>query len=203
MKSIFVFLLSLVICCTACAMPKAALNTTHRLQVQKEAGIAICSATAVGKHTLVTAAHCDSITGVVLVDGELTVITDKIFDNYDHEFMVVKTTFKHIARFANTKAKVGHNYWICGNPRGIPRILREGVFSGNFVVTDPVPGIMDGLYNIHMYDMNTAAGDSGAAVFNSSGEIVDIVSVSFIDNGFHLMGAFELHFTSVDLLRIK
>ena len=79
-KSFSVFLLSLVLTCAAFAVPRSALNTTHRLQVPKDTGIAICSATAVGKHTLLTAAHCDSESGIIMVDGELAVITDKVFD---------------------------------------------------------------------------------------------------------------------------
>lgn len=203
MKSFAVILLSLVLTCAAFAVPKSALNTTHRLQVTKDTGIAICSTTAVGKHTLLTAAHCDSPSGVVMVDGELAVITGKVFDGNDHELMIVDKTFRHFARFAETKVKIGQRVWIRGNPKGIPNMLREGIFSGSFKVTAPVPGIMDGVYFIHMYNLNSTGGDSGAAVFNNNGEIVDVVSVSYLDENFHLMGAFELNFKETDLAKIK
>jgi hypothetical protein len=202
-KSLSVFLLSLIICCTACNPTKIAINTSHRIEITEGYGTKICSATAVGKHTLLTATHCDSENNVVIIDGESTIIIEKVFDHYDHELMIVKTEFKHFARFSNEKARIGQHVWICGNPKGLPNIVREGTFAGSISETDPAPGILNGVYDIYLYDLNSTNGDSGSAIFNSFGEIVDVDSISYVYNSFHLAGAFALHFNKNDLSKIK
>jgi hypothetical protein len=184
-------------------MPKSALKTAHRLEIPKILGTAVCSGTAVGKHTILTAAHCNPDTDVVVIDGTPSTITNRVFDGYDHELITVTTSFKHFSYFVPAKVKLGQEVWILGNPKGIPFMLRRGIFAGIFKVSAPVPGIMDGTYSMHMYDINSTNGDSGSAVFNKRGEIVDVLSVSFLSDGFHLMGAFELHFNEADLANIE
>lgn len=76
-----------------CALPVHMVrNTTHRLTIHNE----VCSATAVGHHTLLTASHCMR-GGPVMIDGTAIVITEIMQDGHDHTLIVTPHKFKHRA----------------------------------------------------------------------------------------------------------
>lgn len=177
-------------------MPKQVLTSTHRTQmtVDNPDGTrdgAICSATAIGPHSLLTAAHCDLGASIVLVDGALVAIVERIGDGNDHVIYITNATFDKFTPLVPTEdLKVGDEVWLRGNPAGLNQLVRRGVFSGVIVNDGEV---------IHMFDINGWHGDSGAAIFNSKGKIVAVVTYGFSAGGFDMIGTLQIRFTYAQL----
>lgn len=126
----------------------------------------ICSGTAVGAHTLLSATHCfEDKTGWLLVNdvrADYTVVAD---DGNDHVFVRISTRLRHTASLG-PKPKQGDEVFTHGNPDGYKDLLIIG----------RVAGWVDGDMEL---DSNNWHGDSGAAVFDSMGRIVGVVDQEF------------------------
>lgn len=126
----------------------------------------VCSGTAVGAHTLLSAAHCfRDKTGWMLVNdvrADYVVIAD---DGNDHVLVRISTRQAHVAELG-PKPKQGDVVFTHGNPGGYKDLLIVG----------RVAGWVDGSMEI---DSNNWHGDSGAAVFDHAGRIVGVVSQQF------------------------
>jgi hypothetical protein len=171
-----------------------------------------CSATAIAPHAILTASHCEMPTSVVAVDGGdgLMEIQGTIRDGFDHTIYEVSGTFKNYAEFSSARVSVGDDIFLFGNPGELNDILRKG-----YVAKAPLENIGDfqrfmlgPIADQVTYDFNGYFGDSGAAIFNSNGEITGVVSqiLSQSEPSSHggavsqnFMLGYTLHFTADQL----
>jgi hypothetical protein len=177
-------------------MPKPVLSTTHRteMSVDRPSGHegTICSATAIGPHALLTATHCDLGSALVTIDdGVPTAIISRTNDRDDHTIYFVAATFPAWAHLSTSRPNIGDEVWLRGNPDGLNQLVRRGILSGYVVNVDEI---------VQMFDINGWQGDSGSAIFNSSGEIIAVVSYGFVAGGFTMLGCLELRFSQTQLL---
>jgi hypothetical protein len=135
-----------------------------------------CSATAIGPHALLTASHCEKPDGFVTVDGEKGVpIVKVIRDGDDHSILFLEpksVRFLYTARFVNRPLKVGEFVFIWGNPgdSGVQfvAILRTGKFEAQNIFKNRITDV---------FDLACEHGDSGSAIFDINGNIVDVLSI--------------------------
>lgn len=169
MKTLALLLASLLVAgCSGCAsVDYAAVKpATVRLEFRSFAGTGICSGTAVGAHTILTATHCfDSPAGTMHVDGIESGYVIVADDGQDHVFVRVTARQDHVAK-RGLKPKQGDTVYMHGNPSGYADLLRVGYVAG-------------WVENAMMVDANNFKGDSGSAVFDRHGRIVGVVSQIF------------------------
>lgn len=142
-------------------------RTEHQLDL---AG-GTCTATAVGAHTLLTAAHCLSGDHVTGVDGKPARSLWVAEDGHDHALIGVDIGFPD---HADSRASVvqGEQIFMLGNPGDVTDIYRIGYVAGVHRVQDD---------SVTLYQLPVFFGDSGSAIFDESGRIVGVLS------GFHAM----------------
>lgn len=178
--------------CTSCTTvqpkdtPRAIVDqeTTLRLVTPYDGGL--CSGTAVGANTFLSAAHCFSDSDkYVTINGVPAEIQKVLNDGNDHVLVIVDMTFKVWATFGPpVKQRDRIHYW--GNPAGLNMFYREGYVTGTHG-------------NDTMYDVNGFNGDSGTGVFDEQNRLVAVISYTYaIDRGtniFQLMGSYPFNFT--------
>ncbi|WP_423176244.1 MULTISPECIES: trypsin-like peptidase domain-containing protein [unclassified Stenotrophomonas maltophilia group] len=137
---------------------------TYRIGTQDRG---LCSATAVGREVLLTAKHCiaenDSV--VYLGDKRVTIRHIEV-DGRDHALLWVDERFPVWAQFG-PPPKVGDEIEFYGNSEGLNQVYRRGyvaAYLGAYMYSDAMVG----------------RGDSGAGIFNSSGQLVGVVSAVHI-----------------------
>lgn len=175
---------ALLLLLAGCSIPQAPAATSkdyvHRLE-RVEGGV--CGATAVGKRTLLSAAHCvHKDDKVVLVNGTAVGILRMEFDGADHVLIVVTVMFDHIAT-VTAPPKQGDRVRWYGNPIGIPDVYGEGLIVGQFEGRTLIDG-------------NIWFGTSGSALFNERGQIVGVVSSVLGSEIYKLGAALPLRFTA-------
>lgn len=167
----------------AYAKTKAA---TLRMEMRR----GVCSATAVGHHTVLTAEHCleGDIEGVRF-NGRTARVTRIERDGNDHALLTTDLYFRHVAKFGPRPAQ-GDVVFSHANPDGYADLLMVGRVAGW------VPLYM-GMFNVMLLDRNDWYGCSGAAVFDSRGRIVGVVNAIFPwpQKGWRLTAIFPLAFT--------
>ena len=155
----------------------------------------ICSGTAIGQHTLLSAAHCFENIKTLTVNGRPTKILAMVSDNHDHELVRIDRVFTHIATFGPTPDP-GDLVFMYGAPAGIQDQLQVGRVSGH-----------RGKYTL--YDVTSFLGDSGAAIFDEQGRIVGVVSavvggpsIKESSIGFGLMVSEAIKFSARDWAKV-
>jgi hypothetical protein len=184
----------------------AAHKTTHQIRMETFLDGQVCSATAVGPHALLTATHCEMPTEVIEIDGHEEEVQGYVRDGRDHTIFLVSATFTDWADFSTDPVQAGDDVFMFGNPGGHIDFFRKGV------VVKPAPDTsgMSRLEQAFMgpdaimsvYDFNSWFGDSGAAIFNTDGKIVGVVSImgtldehEGIPEHQFMVGGFTLHFS--------
>jgi hypothetical protein len=144
--------------------------TTHILhEVDLVMGATKCSATAIGPHALLTASHCEHPFDLIMVDSEtMRVSVHPMRDNLDHTIYIVDGTFPVWAKFATEPPQQGDEFFYFGNPGKDTGYLRKGYIAG----FDPTQLSENQI----VLDVNGYYGDSGAALFNTKGEIIAVFS---------------------------
>lgn len=157
--------------CASVPQPADLRLTTLRIETRD----AICSATAVGPQTLLTATHC---LGTLLqtVEGH-RVEVDRVQDlQHDHALVTVRgVRFLHWAHRGPVPKQGDRVRW-WGNPMGEPDVYRQGYVakvSNDFIAIDAT----------------ICHGDSGAGVFNDAGQLVAVVSAMTDERGCTFMVA--------------
>jgi hypothetical protein len=167
-------------------------NTAHRVDLKT----GICSGTAVGTHTLLSAGHCFTDKHSILIDGKPAAVLNVIPDGADHVLVIVTATFTDIATRGQMPGVGGNvEYW--GNPDGLHDIYRRGYIVGPVVVDDKY---------IVLLNANGAGGDSGAGVFNDAGQLVGVISLAWQDTQMvylKFMGMQPLQFTAKQWAQIR
>jgi S1-C subfamily serine protease len=158
-----------------------------------------CSGTIVAPSVILSAGHCFEeeedndwqlpMPGptTMKVDGYKVKILAVVTDDNDHALVKVDFVFHNAAKLGKVPA-VGAKVHYWGNPAGLNNVYREGY----------VTGYPHGDMSL---DLNGFFGDSGAGIFDESGNVVGVVSYIHVlpHNGmiFRLMGAKALEFTSL------
>lgn len=170
-------LLTAALALSACAAPVAdaarpngAAEKAHAATVRLDMNNGVCSATVIGKRTLLTATHCFKGATTFEVDGKPVQISNRIDDGNDHSIVYTDRTFSYRAKFADKQLTQRDEVYMWGNPNGMRDMYRHGVVAG--FEQDERPGSV----KLTLIDMNIFQGDSGAALFNSKGEIAGVAS---------------------------
>ncbi len=167
MKTILLLACLFVAGLSACAVNpvKAAHLTTHHTTTTTLFGTSGCSATAIGPHALLTASHCEAPVDVVTVDEiEYKIVGTPIRDGFDHSiYILTGTAFKDYAVIATDEVDVADDLFIFGNPADMEDQFRRGYITS----------VSEEMFTI---DVNGFFGDSGAALFNTKGQIIGVVS---------------------------
>lgn len=155
---------------------------------------AVCSATAIGPHKVLTAKHCieDGFDGLRL--GGRTARVEKVEeDKYDAAILTVDLYFLHWATFG-PRPEQGDVVFSHGNPAAVPDILLIGRVAGWVDGYMGIPGVM-------VLDRNDWFGCSGAAVFDRKGRIVGVVNAVFPwpQKGWRLTAVYPLTFAPEQL----
>jgi hypothetical protein len=170
----------------------------------------LCTATAVGPHTLLTAEHCnDAKTDTVYVDADRNkikagtavgyTIVSRELDHQDHMLLDLdarQVSFTHFIPFktgVRTPEQGEYVYW-WGNPGGLRDMYREGLVEGSVPTSEIGDSDVDATGQVYLVQAAVIGGDSGAAVFSmKDGSIIGIVTYG-IDDG-QMMGSFPIQFT--------
>ena len=179
----------------------------------------LCTAYAVGPHTLLTAQHCDAKSNAVYVDtNDKTAIkenrvmsytiTDKLYDGHDHMLLDVSGVyFKDTIQLSDhvrTPVQGEHTYtW--GNPAGIRDQYREGVVTGVLpsLAHDNDGGDDDDEMKIpdaplYLIQEPSVGGDSGEAIFGEhDGQLIGITTFGIFDGQF--VGAYAIVFNQAQI----
>jgi hypothetical protein len=130
-------------------------------------GGAYCSATAIGPHALLTASHCEQPTDDLAIEGsdKVATIVGKIRDGQDHTiYLLSGVTFdSYVNVDTNHKLSQGEHVYMFGNPGEISDAYREGYYAAHHGA--------DNLFCLPAWH-----GDSGAAVFDENGDIVQVIT---------------------------
>jgi hypothetical protein len=178
----------------------------------KVIGGGLCTAYAVGPHTLLTADHCNDTKATgVYIDAPLELIRpgkvmsykiiSRTFDHQDHMLLVVSGVY-----FQNTIVLTDHvraphqgeHTYQWGNPAGIRDQFREGLVTGSMpnIKSDDEPIDASGI--VYLIAEPVIGGDSGSSVFSAEdGQLIGIVTYS-MDNG-QLAGVYAIQFTQAQL----
>ena len=170
----------------------------------------LCTAYAVGSHTLLTAEHCnaadtndiyvDPISREAIRSGEIQPhdIINRQFDQEDHMLVDIKgVDFKDTVYLGpNVRLPIqGEHTYSWGCPHGIRDQYREGLVTGSVPVKDldadediKVTGLL------YIVQEAVIGGDSGSAVFSAvDGKLIGVVT--FRIEGGIMMGMFPIMFT--------
>lgn len=132
-----------------------------------------CSATVVGKRTLLTATHCFG-DGAVLrnVDGKPVVVVKRRDDGNDHTLIWLQSPLgRPIAPLHGKMPEVGTRVHIWGNPGALAMQLRMGYVAGS---------VKFGRGLAATVDMNSWHGDSGAGIFDAQGRVVGVIYGGYV-----------------------
>lgn len=130
-----------------------------------------CSATAVAPHMILTATHCTHPAEALTVDGKDYIIVLIFSDSNDHSLVLIANGdvgFTDIAGIATPQAQPEPGdavfMWGAENSSGI--MFRAGYVAGPRT---------DGKRHGTLYQLDSFFGDSGAAIFNSDGQIIGLL----------------------------
>jgi hypothetical protein len=167
----------------------------------------LCTAYAVGPHTLLTAEHCNLETDKVYLDpvdresvkedkAPSFKIIDREFDDEDHMLLDIEGVNFKDTTYLGPRVRVavqGEKVYFWGNPAGVKDQYREGLVVGSKVYTVEDGDASQGSI-LTVVQAPTVGGDSGSAVFSDrDGALVGVVTYSIF--GGLMMGMFPIEFT--------
>lgn len=149
-----------------------------------------CSATVVGPHAILSAAHCFDWPYHLTIYGQPVAVKSAMLDGNDHIILIVESvTFSRWVERGNLP-KMGESVTILGNPGDMTQQFRHGYVAGQMASPR---GLAD------MFDLRIWFGDSGAGIFDSHNDLVGVVSFIYTQDDGHsqlaMAGAFPLAFT--------
>ena len=165
-----------------------------------------CSATAIGPHTLLTAAHCYIPNETLFIDASIGTVKSKtateyhptnfIFDLQDHMLIDVPgahfTTYIPLANFRAPRQ--GEHFYFYGNPAGIQDQYREGYITGQVHMNPDDEGDVVAGSTMYMATGPVVGGDSGSSLYALDGTLIGIVTFGIEDGNF--LGTFPIQFTA-------
>ena len=178
-------------------------------------GGGLCTAYAIGPHTLLTAEHCnDTQTNEVYIDAPLELIRpqkvtpykiiSRAFDHQDHMLLDVSgINFKNtIVLTDHVRApRQGEHTYSWGNPAGIRDQYREGLVMGNMPNPKADPDDaekIDATGTVYLIAEPVIGGDSGSSIFSAEdNQLIGIVTYG-IDEG-QIAGMYAVVFTQTQI----
>ncbi len=185
MRALFLLLALAVGGCSGCASLSEKRSHSSALRLDFPAGK--CSATAIGPHKILSAAHCFAVgVGEMQVNGVPTGYVVTADDGKDHVLVTVTTRLTHWVA-VGPAPKRGQAVFLQGNPGQFQDLLRRGYVAGTYD-------------KFTIYDLNAYFGDSGAGIFDSSGRLIAVVCALAIESQqgatFQLMASQPFAFTA-------
>jgi hypothetical protein len=172
----------------------------------------LCTAYAVGPHTLLTAEHCNLPTNAIYIDTVdrqaikenrimSYTITAKVMDHQDHMLLDVSGVyFKHVIELTDhvRPPSQGEFTYQWGNPAGIRDQYREGVVTGIIPGEDINSDEVDAAGDVYLIAEPVVGGDSGSAIFSQEdGQLIGVLTYG-IDGG-KFAGVYAIEFTQVQI----
>jgi S1-C subfamily serine protease len=191
MRSIFLSLLALLAAgCCGCASVDYAEASAAAVRIETPQEM-VCSATSVGRFSLLTARHClTGSEGQITIDGKPSSWKLIAEDGRDHALIAVSVRQVVVAK-VGPKPQRGDVVIKYGNPLGLKGLVIYGRVAGY---------MGDGSM---LLDATSYKGDSGAAIFDRKGRIVGVVSAIGGRDAFYLAVAFPLGFSAKDWERVS
>ena len=145
--------------------------------------ISECTATAIGPHALLTAAHCNDVRHLTKIRMDLSRkyfhIQKTLSDDRDHEiYLIDGPAFQNFVPYVVRPARMGEHVYLYGNGHGQYPSRR---LDGRRISWDD-PSEVDGAAGIQHFTMPVIHGDSGSAIFADDGSIVAVTSYLWKDN---------------------
>jgi S1-C subfamily serine protease len=161
-------------CATAPSAEVRVKAATHTIGTKTFVEESICSATAIGRHAILTASHCEAPSEELSIDLVPGFKIDKILrDGNDHSILLIANADfeKFVPLGIPRELHPGEPVFIWGNPsyQGVVYLiqLRKGKYRASHTLKSKFVDILDFVGH---------EGDSGAAVFSEAGEILGVVT---------------------------
>lgn len=155
-------------CCATVPEPFDPKAATVRLEFSD----GVCSGTATGPNEITTASHCLSAR-LVSINGERATLLHSRKVGSDITLIYVDRRNERWSAWRESEPVQGEPIRYYGNPLGMADIVRHGYMAGQ---RGPV----------WLADVEIAPGDSGAAVFDSQGRIIGVVSAYGVSGPFRM-----------------
>lgn len=130
-----------------------------------------------------------------MVSGKAVVVVTRMDDKCDHTLIVTTHHFARYAHIHQNAADQGDKIFYFGQPAGENQILREGYIAGQSHYRQYKHIVLIGTSGWH--------GDSGAGVFNLSGQLVGVISLIHGNPIWNMMAMIPMHFTHKQLAAIR
>ena len=169
----------------------------HKVKMHSFLGGGHCTGTAIGPYALLLASHCEEPMDTIGLDAASDDIhIDKVVrDDHEHTILYLSnmTPFEHWATVdLSHKFLEGEDVVSMGNPANLNFLLRKGYLASAY-------GNDSEGHLWHLYMLPVFSGDSGSGVFDSKGDVIDVISmmanVGTPANSLNVMCAFPLKFT--------
>jgi|GEM_PF-1706543 len=176
-------------------------RATHFIEFQDERnyGVSVCTATAVGPHSILTAEHCLKNGDATQLTIDYTLETHFILavagDGRDHVLLLIDgSPFRNIEPINSGTAQLHDVLTIYGDGGALyPPVPKYGR-----AVNCLDPSDIDEDAGILCTTLPVIGGDSGSAIYNSKGEIVGLVTYAVAEAPYTNIG-FSLNFTPKEI----
>jgi V8-like Glu-specific endopeptidase len=140
----------------------------------------ICSATAIGPHAVLTATHCEVASDYLAIregEGDYKIL-GRIRDGNDHTiYLVSGAAFKDFAPVVLTDPlAINEDVFTFGNPGEWEDIFQRGYIAGTQADHSVAAALAGGSPDTILFSVQAYKGESGAAVFNSAGQVIAVIS---------------------------
>jgi len=204
--SCFLLLMSSLAFAVSPAVDKAHKASLHIGQ-ETVADSNYCSATAIGPQAILTATHCELPDDTLYVEGRKVPleIVRRMRDGNDHTIYLIKgTVFSVYANVSLTDpVEVSEDVFIFGNPGKWSDVYQKGYIASIQVDNSIEAAFGHAGPDTILIDLQAFPGESGAGIFNTSGEVIAVLGFdcpqTHKDAAIDFAGAYPLAFKQADI----